>query len=251
MVLLPTSGRARWTPILMFHEILPAAAAAGSPYATTPAKLRAILEDFTRRGYTAGTLDDVLTPGPARRLVLTFDDGTADFMEHALPVLEEFDCRATLFIVAGAVGGRRTWAARDGAPLPAVPLLAASELRALAGCNFSIGSHTLTHRVLTDLPPAQAEEEIRGSRARLTDLLGRPVDWFAYPYVALDPAVQRRVRDAGYAGACGGYQQAHGRYHLIRLDAAVFSVADLRRRSSALFHLVRGLRRRARQTPTR
>ena len=243
----PWSVRYRWTPILMFHEILPDTAAACSPYAATPAKLRVVLADFTRRGYTSGTLQDVIAPRRAKRLVVTFDDGTADFLDYALPVLEEFSFSATLFVVAGAVGGRRGWTTRAGGPLRPVPLLAAADLRALAARNFTIGSHTLTHRALTDLAPAQAEAEIRDSRARLTDLLGAPVAWFAYPYVAVDAAIQARVCAAGYAAACGGYHQPNGRYNLTRLDAAVFTVAELRRRSSALFHLTRSLLRRARR----
>src|SRR6476469_5531060 len=104
-----------WTPILMFHEVLPDSTAPLPPYAVTRATLRAILADFAGRGYTSGTLDDVTTQlthpqaVQPRRLVLTFDDGTADFLDQALPVLQEFNFSATLFIVAGLIGGRRTW----------------------------------------------------------------------------------------------------------------------------------------------
>src|SRR5215204_7430444 len=92
-----------WTPILMLHEVLPDSTANLPPYAVTRGTLRAILADFTARGYTTGTLDDVITPihgpGAPQRLVLTFDDGTADFLDHALPVLQEFQFSATLFVV--------------------------------------------------------------------------------------------------------------------------------------------------------
>src|SRR4029078_1682017 len=92
-------------------------------------------------GSPAGTLDNVTAgmtrpPGlrPRRKLVLTFDDGTADFLEHALPVLQEFHFSATLFIVAGLIGGQRSWQHRagDGALAP-VPLMTAADLRRLAG----------------------------------------------------------------------------------------------------------------------
>src|SRR6476659_17432 len=98
-----------WTPILMLHEVLPDDQAPLPPYAITRAGLRAILADFTRRGYTSGTLDEVRAPHRPKRLVLTFDDGTADFLEHALPILEEFKFSATLCIVADFVGKQRTW----------------------------------------------------------------------------------------------------------------------------------------------
>src|SRR5689334_17619193 len=156
----------------MFHEVLPDTTTPLPPYAVTRSTLRAILADFAARGYTAGTLDDVISgmtrpPGirPRRKLVLTFDDGTADFVEHALPVLQEFNFSATLFIVAGLIGGRRSWQHRagDGALAP-VPLLTAADLRRLAGQGFTIGSHTLSHPALPTLPPTEAALEIARSR---------------------------------------------------------------------------------------
>src|SRR5690242_1557658 len=99
----------RWTPILLLHEVLPDSTSPLPPCAITRAAFRALLEDFSRRGYVSGTLDD-LVAGPAqpksntsKRLIITFDDGTCDFLEHALPVLTEFQFSATLFIVAGMI----------------------------------------------------------------------------------------------------------------------------------------------------
>jgi len=50
------------------------------------------------------------TPDARRFLALTFDDGYADFAEHALPVLERFGAPATLFVCPGMVeGGAQLW----------------------------------------------------------------------------------------------------------------------------------------------
>jgi peptidoglycan/xylan/chitin deacetylase (PgdA/CDA1 family) len=47
---------------------------------------------------------------PDRAVVVTFDDGYADLVEHARPLLERFDVPATAFLVSGAVGsGREYW----------------------------------------------------------------------------------------------------------------------------------------------
>src|SRR4051812_43015962 len=97
-----------WTPILMLHEVVPDGTDPVPLYGITQAGLRAILEDFSARGYSSGTLDDVvrgLSPRASgastkkhrgKRLVLTFDDGTGDFLKYALPVLQEFKFSATL-----------------------------------------------------------------------------------------------------------------------------------------------------------
>lgn len=246
---IPTTMRG-WTPILMLHEVLPDGVSPMPPYSITVSTLRTILLDFTARGYKSGTLHDALQPPGTlvKRLVLTFDDGTADFLEYALPVLQEFNFSATLFIVAGLIGGRRTWSSPgDGPELVPVPLMGAADLRGLAGQGFTIGAHTMHHRPLSSIPVTEAAEEVATSRYVLSDLLGAPVDWFSYPYNAADATTRALVWGAGYTGACGGYNQEHGRYYLNRIDASVFSLTQLRLRSSGLFHWTRAAARRARR----
>ena len=54
-------------------------------------------------------------------------------------------------------------------------------VRRLASAGFEIGAHTCSHPILTQLPDAQAEQEIAGSRARLQAILNAEVPLFAYP----------------------------------------------------------------------
>jgi peptidoglycan/xylan/chitin deacetylase (PgdA/CDA1 family) len=60
----------------------------------------------------------------------------------------------------------------------------------------------LTHPWLTQLPVAQATEEISASKRKLEDLFGRPVEHFCYPYGDWNPAVRDLVAAAGYRTAC-------------------------------------------------
>src|SRR5436189_4111192 len=100
---MPVDGRMlqmmwNWTPILMFHEVLPDGTQPLPPYSITRSGLRAVLGDFISRGYRPGTLEDVLAGRGmgdngseadrrhGKRVVLTFDDGTRDFVDNALPV---------------------------------------------------------------------------------------------------------------------------------------------------------------------
>jgi peptidoglycan/xylan/chitin deacetylase (PgdA/CDA1 family) len=235
-----------WVPVLMFHEVVPDGTSPLPPYAITQSRLRGILRDFTERGYRSGTLEDVVSAldgdrrahdvsGKGRKkLVLTFDDGTRDFLEYALPVLQEFNFSATLFIVTGMVGGMRAWS-----DLPPVPIMSADELRSLQAMGFTIGAHTVSHRRLSSLNDDEAREEIALSKQTLGDLLGAPVGWFAYPYLAENDQTRALVREAGYAGACGGLNQSHSRYYLSRVDVTAFTDRELRLRCNGLFHLTR------------
>jgi peptidoglycan/xylan/chitin deacetylase (PgdA/CDA1 family) len=68
-----------------------------------------------------------------------------------------------------------------------------SELRSLDPRVVTIGSHGMTHAILTAIEPRQAEAEIRDSRRMIEKRLERPAEVFCYPngnvdVVALDCA---------------------------------------------------------------
>jgi peptidoglycan/xylan/chitin deacetylase (PgdA/CDA1 family) len=70
------------------------------------------------------------------------------------------------------------------------------------GGLFEIGAHTVTHPALAALPPALQRDEIMGSKARLQEILDRPVSSFSYPYGSLSAETVRIVREAGFACSC-------------------------------------------------
>jgi peptidoglycan/xylan/chitin deacetylase (PgdA/CDA1 family) len=122
--------------------------------------------------------------GSEPALCVTFDDGFRDTLTEAAPLLVETGIPFMLFATADFI--RRGEA----------PYLDAGQLRALAALpGASIGSHGLTHKVLTTLSDADLAEELSASRRWLEDLLGRPVESLSYPHGAVD----RRVRDAAEA----------------------------------------------------
>ncbi|MFD4686054.1 polysaccharide deacetylase family protein, partial [Streptomyces sp. NPDC058461] len=129
---------------------------------------------------------------------LTFDDGYADFLTGALPVLRRHGCGATLFVLPGRLGGDNAWD-----PLgPRKPLLSADGIREAAAEGVEIGSHGLLHTDLTRADDATLKAETEGSRAALADLLGVDVDGFCYPYGTIDLRAVAAVRDAGYRYGC-------------------------------------------------
>jgi peptidoglycan/xylan/chitin deacetylase (PgdA/CDA1 family) len=56
-----------------------------------------------------------------------------------------------------------------------------SELRSLDPRLVTIGSHGMTHAILTAIEPRQAEAEIGDSRRMIEKRLGRPAEVFCYP----------------------------------------------------------------------
>jgi peptidoglycan/xylan/chitin deacetylase (PgdA/CDA1 family) len=148
---------------------------------------------------------------PQRAVVITFDDGLSCSCETALPILGRFGFPATIFVVAGLVDRSNEWLHAAG--FPARRMLSAAGLRSLVAAGCEVGSHSLTHPWLSRLPLSAARAEVRDSKSRLEDLVGRPVAHFAYPYGDYTAAVRDSVMEAGYAAACS---TRWGRFHASR-----------------------------------
>jgi peptidoglycan/xylan/chitin deacetylase (PgdA/CDA1 family) len=95
-------------------------------------------------------------------------------------------------------------AARYAPEIPS-PMLSRSQVRRLASEGVEIGGHTVSHPILTQTEESAAMREIAQNKADLEGLLGRSVDFFAYPNGSpqrdFTDSHARMVRSAGYAAA--------------------------------------------------
>ena len=137
---------------------------------------------------------------PPRSVVLTFDDGYADFYTNALPVLQRHSFLATLYIPTEFVGATSRWMQYKGEGMH--PILTWTQLAEIAVGGIECGAHSHTHRPLDMLPPSIARDEIIRSKELLEDNLGQQISSFAYPYGHYSPIVQKLVQKAGYTSAC-------------------------------------------------
>ena len=178
-------------PILAYHKV----GDSDEPYSVAPADFDAQMRWLAAEGYTAISLFDLIyhmtwgTALPPKPIVITFDDGYADNLYNALPILEKHGMKATVFVITDRVG-------RD-------VYLNWKEIRELKARGTEIGSHTLAHRALTDLPPAERLQDARSSKDAIEWQIEYPVFFLAYPYGRADAAAMDTVKQAGYLGACG------------------------------------------------
>jgi peptidoglycan-N-acetylglucosamine deacetylase len=77
------------------------------------------------------------------------------------------------------------------------PVMAAREIRWL-GETFEVGAHTTHHVVLTEVPEAFAEDEVRESKKRLEDITGSPCEAFCFPKGRFRRSHLNMVRRAGF-----------------------------------------------------
>jgi peptidoglycan/xylan/chitin deacetylase (PgdA/CDA1 family) len=261
--------------VLMYHRV-------GQPGAD-PFSLSVTPENFSShmavlrrrdRVISLRTLGECVRDGnvPDRFVAVSFDDGYADNLHVAKPLMDELRIPATVFITSGSIGGREYWwdalerillgpglqpetlkleidgvqrewnLGPDATPDPVRRHAAFSEIwcilrnsthaerervieqltrridsgsarpylsmradeiaRLTDGGWIEIGTHSITHPFLAELPAAVQEREITGSKRQLEEILGRPVTSFAYPYGAFSPETLRLVAAARLNLAC-------------------------------------------------
>ncbi len=264
--------------VLMYHRFTPDASHERAVGAAMLGEQAALIA----RHHDRWTPDDHLDLLEGKRrggrcpVVVTCDDGYADFHAIAFPVFREHRIPAMLFVATGfvdgrtwfwwdrlahlldaapgwrgefAVGGRvltldltgeasraRAWnefadrcrflpdaqkeealrqlAATLGVdpaerPAPGYEPATWDQVREMAAGGILFGAHTVTHPILSRVPPAEAEREIGESRRRLEAMIGAPVRWFAYPQggpADWNAEVREQVAAAGLRGCYVAYQ---------------------------------------------
>lgn len=135
----------------------------------------------------------------ALHIAITFDDGYADNLHVAAPLLVERGLPFTVFVTTDFV--------REGVQ----GFLTPAEVRALSRVpGASIGAHGCTHRPLTECKPSELLAELGDSKNYLEDLLGQPVTSLAYPHGAADGRVRDAAAQVGYQiGACSHFDINH------------------------------------------
>lgn len=192
------------------------------------ATFRTQMETLAESG-RATTLDDAVAtlqgaepPRPLDPVVVTFDDGTADFADTALPVLIDLGISATLYVATDHVD--------TGRPFPGggQPVSWAALADACSTGLVTIGSHTHTHALLDRLAPADTADELARSCALIEDRLGVTARHFAHPKALRPtPANERLVRQRFESAALAGTRaNPYGRTDVHRLARSPVQQAD-------------------------
>jgi peptidoglycan/xylan/chitin deacetylase (PgdA/CDA1 family) len=249
------------TLILMYHAFGRRGEAA-SRYVVPGRRFARQMALLKRLRYNVISLSDYLAYHrecrfpPRRSVVITMDDGYADNVDVARPVLRRHRLPATIFTVTSGES-RNTWS-RDAPELFHRALIDLSTLPEVARDTFEFGAHTRTHPRLTELSSEEATDQIDGSKRDLELALGRTVGSFAYPHGAADADTRRAVERAGFAAACGvragRNKLATNSFELHRLEvrgtytlgrfALTLLVGDTRQAARRIRHLPYGAARR-------
>jgi putative peptidoglycan lipid II flippase len=183
--------------VLMYHSVTDADEDPNKVI-VSPARFEEQLRWLERRGLRGTSMRELFNAaerGAARGLVgLTFDDGYADFRTNVVPALARHGFTATVYVIAGKLGGHNDWE-HSG---PVLPLMTADQVCQAARMGMEIGSHGLDHRRLAPVDAETLGAEVDDSREILESLTGAPVRGFCYPYGDVSDAAVHAARSAGY-----------------------------------------------------
>lgn len=161
--------------------------------------------DYLRRNFNVLSLSEYLRARregrelPPYSVVITFDDGYRNFYTLAAPRLRERDLPASLFLTVGKIkeeGRQGGWSPEDD-----IEYLSWPEVVELKERGVEVGSHTVTHPMLSQLPLEEAERELRESFSAIAGRTGDGRPPFAYPFGDYTPEVVERTRTLGYSCA--------------------------------------------------
>jgi peptidoglycan/xylan/chitin deacetylase (PgdA/CDA1 family) len=235
----------------MYHSI----DSSGSVLSVTPTDFAFQIACLSARGFRGISLAKAIEhreqhrSWPERSVVLTFDDGFANFFHSAVPELRRHDFTATLFIVTGHMGGFNNWPDQP-VGLNSIPLISWQQATDLLTIGIEIGSHTQTHRDLRNCTAAEIEREMVQSRSDIAEHLGIVPQSFAYPYGGVNRVAEQIALRSYKAAVTTELKHANGHPLSLLPRIDMYYLRDRRRFENLLDGNLKGyltLRRWGRQ----
>jgi len=163
------------------------------------------LEDFEKHlNYLKSNNFTILTFGKAVEYInnpqipfiknvvcITIDDGYKTFTSNAMPMLEKYGYKATLFINSESVGGGS--------------FMSWEELKEVSDSGIEIGNHSHSHAYFLNTPGSERidffKEDLEECQEQINRHLGFYPKVFAYPYGEFDPEMKEVLKDLGFKAA--------------------------------------------------
>jgi len=181
--------------------------------------------DYLRKNFTVISLDILMknignrVDTPVDHVAITFDDGFKDNYLNAYPILREYKFPATIFLISQLIDKREDMLDRDA-------------IKAMKNDTISFGSHTATHRILSEIPIESATTEIIDSKVELETMLNEDIQFLAYPKGKrkhFNTEIKQLIKKSGYKAALSS---ENGEIHS---DSDLFELKRIGMRNYPLF----------------
>jgi peptidoglycan/xylan/chitin deacetylase (PgdA/CDA1 family) len=124
---------------------------------------------------------------PPKPVMITFDDTSEEHYTIAAPELEKYGYKGAFFIMTVSIG-------RPG-------YMSREQIKALADAGHTIASHTYDHHNVKKYTGDDWDRQMLKPKEKLESILGRPVDYFAYPFGEWKPEAIPELKNRNYKAA--------------------------------------------------
>jgi len=191
-------------PVLLYHRIDREKDANMRPFCVDPEAFSEQMAWLAQEGFETITLAQLQQhyqhgePAPDRSIVITFDDGYYCNYTRVFPMMQAHGLAGTIFLATDLM--RK--------PIPATEskesYLSWEEIAEMHEAGFSFQAHGCSHRALTSISLDEVAREARDSKNMIEAQLQKVVRYFCYPFSQYNTQIKSIIKEAGYAGACGG-----------------------------------------------
>lgn len=184
--------------VLMYHHITDEHKNIMASCQHKPSVFEGTLKRLEAEGYNFISINEMMniieTHSPKRFAVVTFDDIMEDVYTNAYPILKAMQIPFTLFVAPGLIDTKEFVTKEHLLEMANDPLC-------------TVGAHSVSHCSLKKVE--NSKEEIFESKKQLEELVGRQIEYMAYPYgwhCDVSKKNMNEAEEAGYKCAFGTIQ---------------------------------------------
>ncbi|OJI07346.1 hypothetical protein BK004_01275 [bacterium CG10_46_32] len=192
-------------PVLMYHAIGDADSKVYIPVKA----FKEQMEFLAKQGYHSMLPNALENVAPREKFFLiTFDDGFKSVRDVALPILEQYGFKATVFVTTDYIGKTSEYAKSESDKQ--FGLMDENDLQMLAESGWCVANHFASHKNLTELSMDGVLGEYKKACAVLEAMgLGKDKNIVAYPFNRHSQHVVDVLKKAGAAMGFNGNNQLH------------------------------------------
>ncbi len=188
-------------PILCYHQIVTEEQyrERPTPYAVTAKQFREQMQWLADKNFYAILPNDLLLyirgekkldfANGKRPIMITFDDGNNDFVNHAQKILDQHNFKSVLYIYPTYIMARKerslTW----------------QQIQSIRKAGHAIESHTMWHPMLSTMTDKEQRAQFADSKRILNEKGGADVKHLAYPFGIYTSSSLRLLKELGYQTA--------------------------------------------------
>lgn len=200
-------------PILCYHRLRewkPNQSATTKVYIVPVSFFKEQIKMLADSGYHSISPDDYYayltygTPLPSKPVMFTFDDTIEEHYTVAATELEKYGFKGVFFLMTVSIG-------RPG-------YLTKEQVKDLSDRGHVIASHTYDHHNVRQYAGDDWDAQMVKPKTKLESIIGKPVDYFAYPFGEWKPEAIPELQKRGYKAAfqLAGKRDSTGPLYTIR-----------------------------------